>query len=301
MSVSMNRSKVERLTKEIAGLEGKRAAELKTGAKERQEAIRLSSSISKGTSVSLTNSKLTSAARHEEKAADADKRASKVTEQLARKQRDLGSAQQDLTKALRREQQKEDRESENRRRAELSHIRDLETARRSAQAPVMVTPRSVAPLRSVQEGRSGGFDYDVCLSFAGEDRAYVEMVARGLRENGIKVFYDQDEQVKTWGKDLAEHLDWIYRVASRYCVVFISEAYARKPWTIHERRSALARALEEQDEYVLPARFDDTELPGLRPTVAYLDLRETAAATLIEHILEKLGRKAAWAQDHLSV
>lgn len=255
MSVSMYRSKVERLTKEIAGLEGKRAGELKAAAKERQEAIRLTSSISKSTSVSLTTSKLKSAARHEEKAADADKRAARVAEQLARKQRDLGSAQKELTKALGREQQKEERESEKRRRAELSHIRDLESARRSAQAPVLAGSLGVPPRRSVQERRTGGFQYDVCLSFAGEDRGYVEMVARGLRDAGVKVFYDQDEQVKTWGKDLAEHLDWVYRVASRYCVVFISEAYARKPWTIHERRSALARALDGQDEYVLPCTF----------------------------------------------
>jgi hypothetical protein len=75
--------------------------------------------------------------------------------------------------------------------------------------------------------------------------------------------------------------------------MFISEAYARKPWTVHERRSALARALEEEGEYVLPARFDDTELPGLRPTVAYVDLRELAPQTLVEFILEKLGNSSA--------
>lgn len=290
MSVSMYRNRVERLTKEIGGLEGKRAAELKAAAKERQEAIRIASSISKSTSESMANSKRKSAARHEEKAADADKRASKVTDQLARKGRELGSAQQDLAKALGREHQKEERESEKRRKAELSHVRDLESARRVAQRRLMA-PEVITPLRP--ERRSGSFEYDVCLSFAGEDRGYVEMVAAGLDASGISVFYDADQQGKLWGKDLAEHLDWVFRVASRYCVVFISEAYARKPWTIHERRSALARALDEEDEYVLPARFDDTELPGLRPTVAYLDLREIATATLVEHILEKLGRKAA--------
>ncbi len=90
------------------------------------------------------------------------------------------------------------------------------------------------------------------------------------------------------GKDLVEHFDYIYRQASRYCVMFISAAYAAKPWARHERRSALARALEEEGEYILPARFDDTELPGLRPTVHYLDLREIAPATLVEFIVEKL-------------
>ena len=70
--------------------------------------------------------------------------------------------------------------------------------------------------------------------------------------------------------------------------MFISEAYASKAWTRHERRSALARALVEEDEYVLPARFDDTELPGLPPTTGYVDLRQYAPATLGEFVLGKL-------------
>lgn len=115
------------------------------------------------------------------------------------------------------------------------------------------------------------------------------MVAGGLKEQGVKVFYDNDETVQLWGKDLAEHLDYIYRKASRYCVMFISEAYAKKPWTRHERRSALARAIEEESEYILPARFDDTDLGGLPPTIAYLDLQQYAPATLVEFLLEKLG------------
>jgi hypothetical protein len=52
--------------------------------------------------------------------------------------------------------------------------------------------------------------------------------------------------------------------------MFVSEAYASKAWTRHERRSALARALIEEGEYVLPARFDDTELLGLPPLSATL-------------------------------
>lgn len=48
------------------------------------------------------------------------------------------------------------------------------------------------------------------------------MVARGLKEGGLRVFYDEDEKVKVWGKDLAEHFDHIYRTASRSCDVRIS-------------------------------------------------------------------------------
>lgn len=80
--------------------------------------------------------------------------------------------------------------------------------------------------------------YDVALSFAGEERQYVDAVAAHLKNASVKVFYDDYEKVQLWGKDLYLHLDWVYRKASRYCVVFVSEDYARKVWTNHERRSA---------------------------------------------------------------
>lgn len=133
--------------------------------------------------------------------------------------------------------------------------------------------------------------YEIVLSFAGEDRGYVEEVARLLKERGVSCFYDRYEEVTLWGKDLAEHLDKVYRSA-RYCVMFISKQYAEKVWTNHERKSALARAVQEKGEYILPARFDDTEVPGVRHTIGYVDLREKSPFQLADMILKKLGRIA---------
>ena len=133
------------------------------------------------------------------------------------------------------------------------------------------------------------FQYDVCLSFAGQNRAYVERVANALRSRGIRVFYDKYERVELWGKDLYSHLDFLYRYAARYCVVFVSKPYASRLWTNHERRSAQARAFAAHKEYVLPVRFDDTEVPGLPGTVGYLDLRRLSPTKLAESIIEKLG------------
>jgi hypothetical protein len=133
--------------------------------------------------------------------------------------------------------------------------------------------------------------YDVVLSFAGEDRKYVEQVAEFLESHGVIVFYDKYEDVTLWGKDLAEHFDGVYRKQGRFCIMFISRHYADKVWTKHERKSALARALEERAEYVLPARFDDTEIPGLRPTIHYLDLRTLTPEEFADRILQKLGRR----------
>jgi hypothetical protein len=116
-----------------------------------------------------------------------------------------------------------------------------------------------------------------------------EKVAAALRRRGIRPFYDDHEKAALWGKDLYEHLDWIYQKAARYCVLFASEAYAEKVWTTHERRRAQARALQSAAEYVLPVRFDDTEIPGLRPTVAYVEAASNTPAQLAKLISEKLG------------
>lgn len=134
-------------------------------------------------------------------------------------------------------------------------------------------------------------DYDVCFSFAGEQRSYVEQVAELLRASGVRVFYDDYEKAHLWGKDLYTHLDDVYRHQARYCILFASEAYAKKVWTNHERRSAQARAIQENREYVLPARFDDAPIPGLPETIHYVDLRSLKPEQLAELVREKIGER----------
>ena len=130
---------------------------------------------------------------------------------------------------------------------------------------------------------------DVALSFAGEQRDYVEEVAKCLKNNKISYFLDSEKTVEMWGLDLIEYFDEIYRKKAKLCVMFISENYKEKVWTIQEKRSALARALEEKREYILPARFDDTEISGIRPTIGYVDLKTCTPEKLCDLIIGKLG------------
>jgi hypothetical protein len=72
-------------------------------------------------------------------------------------------------------------------------------------------------------------------------------------------------------------------------VLFVSSAYASKLWTKRELASAQARALREHSEYVLPARLDDTDIPGLTPTIAYIDLRQKSPNELADLIVSKVA------------
>lgn len=287
MSLAHRRSQVERLAKEIATLEEKLADAHGRSSRSRLAALRATGSISRSTSSNTAGTKLREARRHEEAAVGFDTKAAEITRQIAAKRKSLVAAQRDLGNAEASDRQKLQTAAERQRSQDLQRIAELERARREAPTPF----RSSTGGRSLQEPKrdADAFEYDVCLSFASEQRPYVEMVARGLKAAGLRCFYDEDETVKLWGKNLTEELDRIYRIASRYCVMFISADYAQKAWTRLERRLALARALGEEGEYVLPARFDDTELPGLPPTTAYLDLNDTASATLVEFIVEKVG------------
>jgi len=137
---------------------------------------------------------------------------------------------------------------------------------------------------------ASGQAYEVVLSFAGEDRDYVERVAEILRANEVSLFYDDYEEASLWGKNLVEHLQKVYSGSARYCVMFISKHYADKVWPTHERRSAFEKAIESKEEYILPARFDHTEIPGLHKTMGYVDLQKKTPHQLAALILSKLGR-----------
>lgn len=131
--------------------------------------------------------------------------------------------------------------------------------------------------------------WDVALSFAGEDRRYVAEVAEHLKTKGVQVFYDDFERVNLWGKNPTEVFVDIYMRRARYTVLFISRRYKDKIWTRLERRAALARDLTENGDYILPARFDDTEIEGLLPTIRYEDLRRISPAEFSVLICQKLG------------
>jgi TIR domain len=112
--------------------------------------------------------------------------------------------------------------------------------------------------------------YDVALSFAGEDRDYVEAVATALMNKGLRVFYDRFEEADLVGRNLVDHLSDVYQSRARLCVVFVSRAYAQKPFPRLERQAAQATALLAEQPYIIPVRLDDTEVPGLLSTVAYV-------------------------------
>ena len=119
-------------------------------------------------------------------------------------------------------------------------------------------------------------EYDVALSFAGEHRDYVEKVAEGLRNAGIRSSTISSKPQHSGARTLSTILPQSIHLRARYVVMFISQEYVEKAWTTHERQHAQGRSLVAKEEYILLARFDDTEVPGMPTTVAYQDLRRVS-------------------------
>ena len=84
-------------------------------------------------------------------------------------------------------------------------------------------------------------EFDIALSFAGEDRVYVDQVANLLRDSGVKVFYDLFEEANLWGKNLYDYLSEVYTNKAVYTIMFISQHYAQKMWCSHGNRSPAPR------------------------------------------------------------
>lgn len=137
------------------------------------------------------------------------------------------------------------------------------------------------------------YEFDVAPSFAEQDRAQVEPIVRRLEELGVKVYYDEDQVVARWGLDLVEHIVETLTHKVRYVLMFASRHYVGHKWAQHERRTAQARALELQNEYVLPIKLDDTEVPGLLSTIGFLDRRKHTVDVIAQAVVEKLAQHRA--------
>ncbi|MGB8473453.1 MAG: TIR domain-containing protein [Candidatus Acidiferrum sp.] len=146
------------------------------------------------------------------------------------------------------------------------------------------------------DSEKASFDYDVALSFAGENRDAAEKIAYALISLGVRVFYDKFERDVLLGKNLFDYLTEVYSSRSKFCLILISESYVLKEWTNLERQSAQARSLSSANEYILPVRIDDTAVPGVLATVACEDLRFSSAEEIAKVVLKKV--RASGVKQH---
>ncbi len=131
--------------------------------------------------------------------------------------------------------------------------------------------------------------YDIFLSYASADRSAVEALARRLRDEGLRVFFDRWELVPgtPWQEVLEKAL-----AHSRTSAVFLGPE-GLGPWHSAEMRVALGQRFEKEPKRVIPVLLpgaSESAIPSFLAQRARVDLRgglddETAYAQLLAGVL----------------
>lgn len=131
--------------------------------------------------------------------------------------------------------------------------------------------------------------FEVALSFAGENRAYVSQVASVIKEKlgEDRVFYDEDYQAQLARPNLDTLLQGIY-LNAELVVVFLCEQYAKKEWCGLEWRAIREIIKQKRDDKVMFMRFDDGDVPGTFSIDGNIDLRTLTPTAAAIHIFNRV-------------
>lgn len=149
-------------------------------------------------------------------------------------------------------------------------------------------------IRSLVRIRKDEYEYDVAVSFAGEDRAQVAALVSALEFRGVEVFYDFNESARLWGKDLEVELARIYAQEARFLVLCLSKSYPVKDWTRFELDIGARAAKKRPAEYLLPLRLVSELDPivGLKDSIGYQTMTSQGDVDRIAELL--LAKVTKW-------
>lgn len=157
------------------------------------------------------------------------------------------------------------------------------------------TPPPKSNSLKIRQRKVGTYRYAFCLTFAGEDREFAAAVNRELKRRRYPTFFDRNKEAKArlLGEAGPDVLHEVFYRESELCLMFASKAYTENVWPGVERKSAQARDAEQGGGYIIPIRIDGTALPGMPPTIGYLQKRQ-GVTRVVEEVIGKL--KAARAK-----
>lgn len=140
--------------------------------------------------------------------------------------------------------------------------------------------------------------YDLAVSFAGEERNYVEQTVRACQALGMSVFYDKDKTNEWWGGNFIRAQRTIYSSQTRFFVPFLSANYLAKPIPMDEFSAAMMTAVKQGNGYILPVLVDDTRIPAelLHPHIQYLRASQYTPEELARQLQQKVQTAKAEGQ-----
>jgi hypothetical protein len=134
-------------------------------------------------------------------------------------------------------------------------------------------------------------NFEIALTFAGENRNYVEQVATELELTlgKGKVFYDNFFQADLARLDLDVFLQDIYHNKSNFIVVFLSNNYSEKEWCGLEWRSIRDLIKRKEGEKIILVKMEDFNLDGIFSIDGYLSGISNNPEEISKLIIKRIG------------
>ncbi|HLJ27269.1 MAG TPA: TIR domain-containing protein [Candidatus Angelobacter sp.] len=132
--------------------------------------------------------------------------------------------------------------------------------------------------------------FRVALSFPGEKREFVRLVAESLTATlgQERVLYDEYLTAELARPDLDLYLGNLYRNESDLVVPFYCSEYATKQWCRLEWRQMRDILLNVEGHRIMPFRFDDAPIDGVLSLDGYVKIGSRTPAEVARLILQRL-------------
>jgi len=132
--------------------------------------------------------------------------------------------------------------------------------------------------------------YDIAVSFAAEQRDYVEQTVTAAKALGLAVFYDRDMTHAWWGRNFVVEQRRVYGQRTQHFVPFLSTSYLARQYPRDEFSYAMLAAVRRGDDYVLPVLVGDVAVPEevLHPHIGYLRAEDVTPDKLAIHMKAKV-------------
>jgi hypothetical protein len=103
-------------------------------------------------------------------------------------------------------------------------------------------------------------EFEIAISFAGENRPLAKYIAEGLQALDFSVFFDEHYEANYLGKAWSKEFERIFLVDSKYVVCLLDVHHRHKIWPTFERDCFKKRV---PDGEVIPIFLDDTVFAGI--------------------------------------
>jgi len=139
--------------------------------------------------------------------------------------------------------------------------------------------------------------FDAFISYSAEDGLFAKNLANALRNQGLKVWYDEGKL--RFGDSFLREIENALE-ESRYFILILSPSYFDKQWANFELGVALSRDFASRKKHIFPIYARDIDPKSLPPSLAKLGGLyakehpvDEIAAILAENILQDVSESEA--------